>query len=304
MLRLATVVIFAIATVIGVSARAGAPTESPVSTQRARPLESGRHDHQGHEQRRPAAGRSRPILLGPAGRRRPGRPGPGRRVPAERDRPRPALLAHVTGMLAGYGAAVMLILMSRSPAIEHGVGAGPPRPVALPDGSGDHRPGRRACGRGGPGLGRRTRGRRPRGHPGGARLARPVRRRPGAEAAARGRPGLGALGPASDAVRALARAPSAHLPRRRRSASPTSWPGPNLAGNRRRADRLEPALRVRLRHGRPLPGGAAAAPAVAAPAQGGGDRPRVRRRGQHRDVRWTPGRAAGRGRASSSAGGS
>ncbi|HZA73241.1 MAG TPA: ferredoxin reductase family protein [Propionibacteriaceae bacterium] len=35
----------------------------------------------------------------------------------------PALLAHVSGMLAGYGAAVMLILMSRSPAIEHGVGS-------------------------------------------------------------------------------------------------------------------------------------------------------------------------------------
>ena len=35
----------------------------------------------------------------------------------------PALVAHVTGMLAGYGAAVMLILMSRSPAIEHGVGS-------------------------------------------------------------------------------------------------------------------------------------------------------------------------------------
>ena len=34
-----------------------------------------------------------------------------------------ALVAHVTGMLAGYGAAVMMILMSRSPAIEHGVGS-------------------------------------------------------------------------------------------------------------------------------------------------------------------------------------
>jgi predicted ferric reductase len=37
--------------------------------------------------------------------------------------PGPALVAHVTGMLAGYGAAVMLILMSRSPVIEHGVGS-------------------------------------------------------------------------------------------------------------------------------------------------------------------------------------
>lgn len=35
----------------------------------------------------------------------------------------PALVAHVSGMLAGYGAAVMLILMSRSPAIEHGIGS-------------------------------------------------------------------------------------------------------------------------------------------------------------------------------------
>jgi len=33
-----------------------------------------------------------------------------------------ALVAHVSGMLAGYGVAVMLILMSRTPAIEHGVG--------------------------------------------------------------------------------------------------------------------------------------------------------------------------------------
>ena len=35
----------------------------------------------------------------------------------------PALLAHVTGMLAGYGIAAMLVLMARSPMIEHGVGA-------------------------------------------------------------------------------------------------------------------------------------------------------------------------------------
>ena len=35
----------------------------------------------------------------------------------------PALVARVSGMLAGYGAAVMLILMSRSPVIEHGVGS-------------------------------------------------------------------------------------------------------------------------------------------------------------------------------------
>jgi predicted ferric reductase len=32
-------------------------------------------------------------------------------------------VAHVTGMAAGYGAAVMLILMSRAPWLEHGVGA-------------------------------------------------------------------------------------------------------------------------------------------------------------------------------------
>ena len=34
-----------------------------------------------------------------------------------------ALLAHVSGMLAGYGVAAMLVLMARSPMIEHGVGA-------------------------------------------------------------------------------------------------------------------------------------------------------------------------------------
>ncbi len=34
-----------------------------------------------------------------------------------------ALVAQVSGMLAGYGAAVMMILMSRSPVIEHGVGS-------------------------------------------------------------------------------------------------------------------------------------------------------------------------------------
>ena len=33
------------------------------------------------------------------------------------------LVAHVTGMAAGYGAAVMLILMSRAPWLEHGIGA-------------------------------------------------------------------------------------------------------------------------------------------------------------------------------------
>ena len=43
--------------------------------------------------------------------------------PPERVVPGPALLAHVTGMLAGYGVAAMLVLMSRSPMIEHGVGA-------------------------------------------------------------------------------------------------------------------------------------------------------------------------------------
>ncbi len=35
----------------------------------------------------------------------------------------PPLLAHVTGLLAGYGVAVMLVLMSRTPALERGVGA-------------------------------------------------------------------------------------------------------------------------------------------------------------------------------------
>ena len=35
----------------------------------------------------------------------------------------PPLVAHVTGLLAGYGIAVMLVLMSRSPALERGVGA-------------------------------------------------------------------------------------------------------------------------------------------------------------------------------------
>ena len=34
-----------------------------------------------------------------------------------------ALVANVSGMLAGYGVAVLLILMSRAPAIEHGVGS-------------------------------------------------------------------------------------------------------------------------------------------------------------------------------------
>jgi predicted ferric reductase len=43
--------------------------------------------------------------------------------PPERIVPGPALLARVTGMLAGYGVAAMLVLMSRSPMIEHGVGA-------------------------------------------------------------------------------------------------------------------------------------------------------------------------------------
>ena len=110
-----------------------------------------------------------------------------------------------------------------------------------------------------------------------------------------GRPGLVALGPASDAVRALARVPPAHLRRRRARLHPPAR-RPEPGRQPRGADRLEPALRVRVRHGRPLPGGAAPAPAVAAPAQGERDRPRVRRRGQHRDVRRPPGRAAGRGR--------
>ena len=35
-----------------------------------------------------------------------------------------ALLSHLSGMLAGYGVAVMLVLMARTPMIEHGVGAG------------------------------------------------------------------------------------------------------------------------------------------------------------------------------------
>src|SRR5690349_19901823 len=38
-------------------------------------------------------------------------------------RPDPPLLAHVTGLLAGYGVAVMLALMARTPALERGVGA-------------------------------------------------------------------------------------------------------------------------------------------------------------------------------------
>ncbi len=33
------------------------------------------------------------------------------------------LIAHITGLLAGYGVAVMLVLMFRVPALEHGVGA-------------------------------------------------------------------------------------------------------------------------------------------------------------------------------------
>jgi ferredoxin-NADP reductase/DMSO/TMAO reductase YedYZ heme-binding membrane subunit len=35
----------------------------------------------------------------------------------------PPLLAHITGLLAGYGVAVMLVLMSRTPVLERGVGA-------------------------------------------------------------------------------------------------------------------------------------------------------------------------------------
>lgn len=37
--------------------------------------------------------------------------------------PPTALLAHVAGMLAGYGVLVLLLLMARTPALEHGVGA-------------------------------------------------------------------------------------------------------------------------------------------------------------------------------------
>src|SRR5690349_17962426 len=33
------------------------------------------------------------------------------------------LLAHVCGMLAGYGVVILLLLMSRTPALENGVGA-------------------------------------------------------------------------------------------------------------------------------------------------------------------------------------
>src|SRR5438132_7114596 len=33
------------------------------------------------------------------------------------------LLAHLSGMLSGYGVALMLVLMSRVPALERGVGA-------------------------------------------------------------------------------------------------------------------------------------------------------------------------------------
>jgi predicted ferric reductase len=43
--------------------------------------------------------------------------------PAEQIVSGAALVAHVTGMLAGYGVAAMLILMARSPMVEHGVGA-------------------------------------------------------------------------------------------------------------------------------------------------------------------------------------
>jgi predicted ferric reductase len=43
--------------------------------------------------------------------------------PPERIVPGAALVAHVTGMLAGYGVAAMLILMARSPMVEHGLGA-------------------------------------------------------------------------------------------------------------------------------------------------------------------------------------
>jgi predicted ferric reductase len=43
--------------------------------------------------------------------------------PPQRIVPGPALLAHLTGMLAGYGVAAMLVLMARSPMIEHGVGS-------------------------------------------------------------------------------------------------------------------------------------------------------------------------------------
>jgi thioredoxin reductase len=34
-----------------------------------------------------------------------------------------ALLAHVSGMLAGYGVLVLLLLMARTPVLERGVGA-------------------------------------------------------------------------------------------------------------------------------------------------------------------------------------
>jgi predicted ferric reductase len=35
----------------------------------------------------------------------------------------PPLVAHITGLIAGYGVAVMLVLMSRAPALERGIGA-------------------------------------------------------------------------------------------------------------------------------------------------------------------------------------
>src|SRR5690349_2365003 len=35
----------------------------------------------------------------------------------------PVLVAHVAGMLAGYGVVVLIALMSRTPALERGVGA-------------------------------------------------------------------------------------------------------------------------------------------------------------------------------------
>ena len=209
-----------------------------------------------------------PTAAGRPVRRCPGRPGPGRRIPARAHRRRPCAgrpRHRHAGRLRRRGDADPDVALAGDRARRR---VGPARPMALPDGSGDHRPGRRACGRRGPGLGRRTRGRPARSHPGGARLARPVRGRPGAEPAGRGRTGLAALGPAPDAVRALARVPPGHLPRRGARLHPPARrpePGRQPGG----ADRLEPALRVRLRHGRPLPAGAAAAPAVAAPAQGG-----------------------------------
>ena len=42
-----------------------------------------------------------------------------------------SLIAHASGMAAGYGAAIMLILMSRSPWLERGVSSSSPVPDTI-----------------------------------------------------------------------------------------------------------------------------------------------------------------------------